>query len=69
MYFRRACIAEHLNDVGHRRTADDRVIDQNDSFPSDCFRDRIELDMYRLLALALLRLDKSSSDIVIFNVM
>src|SRR5690606_12752579 len=50
-----------------RRAAHDRVIDHDDTFTFDDFRDHVELQLHRHVPLFLRRLNERAADIAIGN--
>ena len=57
---------EHADQVFHRRTAHDGVIDEDNAFSPDSRFQNIKLDPDAIFAFFLGRFDESSADIAVF---
>ena len=66
MDFLRPGFFEHADQVFHRRTAHDRVIDEDNAFSPDSRFQNIKLDTDAIFAFFLGRFDEGSADIAIF---
>ena len=66
MNFLRPGFFEHADQVFHRRTAHDRVIDEDNAFSPDSRFQNIKLDTDAIFAFFLGRFDEGSADIAIF---
>ena len=63
MHLFRTCITQQLYNTVGSCSADDRIIDHDDTFAINNLSDRIQLDLYTAFPVFLLWLDKGSSDI------
>ena len=66
MHLGGAGLEQHRHDLPGRVTADDRVVDGDDSLPFH-FGERVELQLHALLAQALVGLDEGASDIAVLD--
>src|SRR5439155_11015915 len=63
----RARLAQHLDDFRGRRATDDRVVDDDEALALDHLPHRVELQVYTLVAHALVRLDEGAADVAVLD--
>ena len=67
VHFARARIAQELHDSRRRRTADDRVVDDDDAPVLEILDDRIEFQLDAAVAHRLIRTDERPPDVAILD--
>src|SRR5207245_10300402 len=67
LHLYRARRAQHLDQLGGCRATDDRVVDDDEALALDDLPHRVELQVYTLVAHALVRLDEGAADVAVLD--